>query len=123
MKRAVYPGTFDPMTRGHEDLVRRASDLFDQLPTNCQSKAGTAKAIKNGVVGLLEWLENAFQSIFGNSDPGIFDRKLHDALVAHQFEVARNRNRSRFGKLYRIADQIDQDIAHHVGGPIDKMVA
>lgn len=29
MKRAVYPGTFDPMTRGHEDLVRRAADLFD----------------------------------------------------------------------------------------------
>lgn len=25
---AVYPGTFDPVTRGHEDLVRRASRLF-----------------------------------------------------------------------------------------------
>jgi pantetheine-phosphate adenylyltransferase len=25
---AVYPGTFDPFTRGHEDLVRRASRLF-----------------------------------------------------------------------------------------------
>ena len=28
---AVYPGTFDPLTRGHEDLVRRASGLFDRL--------------------------------------------------------------------------------------------
>lgn len=28
---AVYPGTFDPMTRGHEDLVRRASKLFDRV--------------------------------------------------------------------------------------------
>lgn len=28
---AVYPGTFDPLTRGHEDLVRRASGLFDGL--------------------------------------------------------------------------------------------
>lgn len=28
---AVYPGTFDPLTRGHEDLVRRTSGLFDQL--------------------------------------------------------------------------------------------
>jgi cytidyltransferase-like protein len=26
---AVYPGTFDPMTLGHEDLMRRASRLFD----------------------------------------------------------------------------------------------
>ena len=28
---AVYPGTFDPITRGHEDLVRRASALFDRV--------------------------------------------------------------------------------------------
>jgi pantetheine-phosphate adenylyltransferase len=28
---AVYPGTFDPMTLGHEDLMRRASGLFDKL--------------------------------------------------------------------------------------------
>jgi pantetheine-phosphate adenylyltransferase len=31
MTTAVYPGTFDPLTRGHEDLVRRASRLFDHL--------------------------------------------------------------------------------------------
>ena len=28
---AVYPGTFDPMTLGHEDLMRRAASLFDRL--------------------------------------------------------------------------------------------
>jgi pantetheine-phosphate adenylyltransferase len=28
---AVYPGTFDPMTLGHEDLIRRASRLFERL--------------------------------------------------------------------------------------------
>ena len=28
---AVYPGTFDPLTRGHEDLVRRAANLYDRL--------------------------------------------------------------------------------------------
>ena len=31
MIKAVYPGTFDPLTRGHEDLVRRASRLFDTI--------------------------------------------------------------------------------------------
>ena len=31
IKRAVYPGTFDPITRGHEDLVARASRLFDEV--------------------------------------------------------------------------------------------
>ena len=28
---AVYPGTFDPMTLGHEDLIRRAACLFEHL--------------------------------------------------------------------------------------------
>jgi len=27
----VYPGTFDPLTRGHEDIVRRALKLFDEV--------------------------------------------------------------------------------------------
>jgi pantetheine-phosphate adenylyltransferase len=31
MIKAVYPGTFDPLTRGHEDLVRRAATLFDRV--------------------------------------------------------------------------------------------
>ncbi len=31
MRTAVYPGTFDPVTNGHSDLVRRASRLFDRL--------------------------------------------------------------------------------------------
>lgn len=31
IKRAVYPGTFDPITNGHEDLVQRASRLFDEV--------------------------------------------------------------------------------------------
>jgi pantetheine-phosphate adenylyltransferase len=31
MVTAVYPGTFDPLTRGHEDLVRRASGLFETI--------------------------------------------------------------------------------------------
>ena len=28
---AVYPGTFDPMTLGHEDVVRRATQLFSKV--------------------------------------------------------------------------------------------
>lgn len=30
-RTAVYPGTFDPLTRGHEDLVRRAAKLFSRV--------------------------------------------------------------------------------------------
>lgn len=31
MKTAIYPGTFDPLTNGHLDLIERASKLFDNL--------------------------------------------------------------------------------------------
>ncbi|QJR09330.1 Phosphopantetheine adenylyltransferase [Usitatibacter rugosus] len=31
IKRAVYPGTFDPITNGHEDLIQRAAKLFDEV--------------------------------------------------------------------------------------------
>lgn len=31
MKRAVYPGSFDPVTFGHLDVIRRAADMFDEL--------------------------------------------------------------------------------------------
>lgn len=30
-RRAIYPGTFDPITNGHKDLVRRAAGIFDEL--------------------------------------------------------------------------------------------
>ena len=31
MIKVVYPGTFDPLTRGHEDVVRRAAKLFGEV--------------------------------------------------------------------------------------------
>ena len=31
MKTALYPGTFDPVTHGHTDIIKRALALFDKL--------------------------------------------------------------------------------------------
>ena len=39
---AIYPGTFDPFTRGHEDLVRRASLLFDRVVVAVADSSGKA---------------------------------------------------------------------------------
>jgi pantetheine-phosphate adenylyltransferase len=41
MKRsAIYPGTFDPITNGHKDLVRRAAGLFDRVVVAIASNPG-----------------------------------------------------------------------------------
>ena len=31
MNRAVFPGSFDPITLGHSDIIERGSKLFDEL--------------------------------------------------------------------------------------------
>ncbi len=31
MKRAIFPGSFDPITLGHVDIINRAMDLFDEI--------------------------------------------------------------------------------------------
>ena len=38
---AMYPGTFDPITLGHEDLVRRSSELFDRVVVAIASDTGS----------------------------------------------------------------------------------
>ena len=30
-QKAIYPGTFDPITKGHVDLIERACELFDSV--------------------------------------------------------------------------------------------
>jgi pantetheine-phosphate adenylyltransferase len=50
---AVYPGTFDPLTRGHEDIVRRAMQLFGKVIVAVA--AGHHK--KNALFNLQERLE------------------------------------------------------------------
>ena len=39
--RAMYPGTFDPITLGHEDLIRRAARIFDQVVVAVAADTGS----------------------------------------------------------------------------------
>ncbi len=41
-RKAVYPGTFDPITRGHEDLVRRAAGMFESVLVAIAANPGKA---------------------------------------------------------------------------------
>ena len=61
MKRiAVFPGSFDPITKGHEDIVNRASGLFDELVVAIG--INTTKKYLFSLEQRLHWLEQTFES-------------------------------------------------------------
>jgi len=41
-RSAVYPGTFDPITNGHQDLLRRAAGIFDRVVVGIAANPGKA---------------------------------------------------------------------------------
>lgn len=40
MKKAVYPGSFDPVTYGHIDIIKRAAEIFDELTVSVLNNKG-----------------------------------------------------------------------------------
>ena len=40
MKSAIYPGSFDPVTYGHLDVIRRSANIFDELTVSVLSNVG-----------------------------------------------------------------------------------
>ena len=76
---AVYPGTFDPMTLGHEELVRRASQLFGHLIV-----AVAAGHHKKPMFALAERLDMVQQAVapFPNVTVESYDGLLRDFVVA-----------------------------------------
>jgi len=62
MRTAVYPGTFDPITNGHQDLVKRAARLFDRVVV-----AVARQTSKDTAFGLGERVGMA-QAVLGDID-------------------------------------------------------
>ncbi len=81
---AVYPGTFDPMTSGHEDLMRRGSRLFERLIL-----AVAAGHHKRTMFSLEERLEIAQElaSKYPNVEVIAFDGLLSDFVTHHGGKV------------------------------------
>ena len=81
---AVYPGTFDPMTLGHEDLVRRASRLFERLII-----AVAAGHHKRTMFSIAERLQIAVEltSKYPNVEVMAFRGLLRDFVVENEGKV------------------------------------
>ena len=80
----VYPGTFDPLTRGHEDLVRRAAKLFQRVIV------GVAGSPNKKPLFTLEERVDIARQIFGDM-PNVavhgFDCLLMDFMRQHEAKV------------------------------------
>jgi pantetheine-phosphate adenylyltransferase len=80
----VYPGTFDPVTRGHEDLVRRASMLFPRVIVGVADSRG-----KKPFFPLSERMEMMRQVLipYANVEVHGFDCLLMDFLGRHDSRI------------------------------------
>ena len=60
-KIAVFPGSFDPLTKGHESIIRRASFLFDELIVAIGENS--TKKYSYSLEQRIEWIEVVFKDL------------------------------------------------------------
>lgn len=144
MSVVVYPGTFDPLTLGHVDVVQRAGAMFDRVLL-----AVAANPSKNPAFTLQERLDLAKEALADQPQVQVlgFDGLLVDFMQAHQAKVIlrglrsgadfdyelplAQLNRSLTGvdsvflppspELAFIASSLVREVAS-LGGPIDHLV-
>ena len=71
--KAIYPGTFDPVTNGHLDIISRASKIFPELVVAVASNAGKRPFFS--LEERIEFVQNAVKALPGVSVIG-FDNLL-----------------------------------------------
>ena len=102
MKTAVYPGTFDPITYGHLDIIKRVSLLFDKLIIAVYKNPDKkplfpldqrVELIEKSVIDLLNVRVEAFDGLVVDFIHKVGDRVMVRGLRAssdfeHEFEMA-----------------------------------
>lgn len=80
MRKVVYPGTFDPVTNGHIDIVYRATDLFDEVVVTVAQNP--AKTCLFSIAERVEMLEESLKGI-----EGVIVDSFDGLVVDHAQEV------------------------------------
>ena len=78
MKTAIYPGSFDPVTLGHFDIIKRSSEIFDQVIVGVL--CNNAKSPLFSVEERVKMLEEVTKDI-PNVEVQSFDGLLVDVIV------------------------------------------
>lgn len=84
IKKAIYPGTFDPMTNGHINSIQRASKLFDTIVVAVAKSAGKSPLFESQ-----ERLDMAKQALceYDNINVVFFDGLLVDLAKEHKANI------------------------------------
>ena len=116
MKRAVYPGSFDPVTYGHLDIIRRAAEIFDVLVVSVLNNKGKTPLFS--VEELVKILEEATKDI-PNVQVDSFSGLLVDYAAANDIHVSVRGLRAITDFEYEL--QIAQTNAKLSGGKLDSV--
>lgn len=86
MRRAVYPGSFDPITYGHVDLTKRAAEMFDEvivaIADNPNKKVMfTHEERRDMAAAALAEIKNARVIVFGGLLANLVEREHCCAIV------------------------------------------
>jgi pantetheine-phosphate adenylyltransferase len=74
---AIYPGSFDPITNGHVDLVKRALRVFDKVIVAIASNTGKDTSLFS-VEERLEMIREVFKALKGRVEADAFQKLLVD---------------------------------------------
>jgi len=84
MRTAIYPGSFDPLTNGHLDVVQRAAKLFDRVVVAVAKNEGKHPTFTlEERVGLVQQAVKHLPNVEADS----FDRLLVEYVVAKQAQA------------------------------------
>jgi pantetheine-phosphate adenylyltransferase len=79
-KIAIYPGTFDPVTNGHLDIIVRASKLVDCLIVGVAVNAGKAPLFT--IEERVEMVQNDIYSVISNNGLKIIVKPFNNLLIS-----------------------------------------
>ena len=85
MNKAIYPGSFDPITNGHLDIIIRCSKLYDHLIVGV-NELDTKKQFMFSAIERKEMIEDSV-SEFKNVEVKIFDNLLVDFAESQHCNV------------------------------------